>query len=66
VRAKDGASVSTPLRWEEVTPELDASSFTIRTVPARVAKDGDPMRPMLEQTPNVPAAIQKLGKRLSG
>ncbi len=66
VRARDGATVSTPLRWDEVTPELDASAFTIRTVPGRVAKDGDPMRSMLEQAPNVASAIQKLGKRLSG
>jgi bifunctional non-homologous end joining protein LigD len=51
VRARDGAPVSTPLEWEEVEADarrrpavLPADEFakhTIRTVPARVARDGD-------------------------
>lgn len=37
-RARPGAPVATPIEWEEATASLDPSSFTIRTVPDRVAK----------------------------
>lgn len=39
-RAKPGAPVSTPLRWDEVG-KVKAADFTLDTVPARIAKDGD-------------------------
>jgi bifunctional non-homologous end joining protein LigD len=41
VRALDGAPVSTPLRWSEVTRALDPRAFTVRTVLDRIAKHGD-------------------------
>jgi bifunctional non-homologous end joining protein LigD len=41
VRPRPDARVSTPLAWEEV-PTVDASVFTIDTVPERFASIGDP------------------------
>jgi len=41
VRPHPGAPVSAPLRWEELTPELDHREFTIETVLSRVERHGD-------------------------
>jgi bifunctional non-homologous end joining protein LigD len=41
VRPKPGAPVSTPLRWEEVTEELDPFAFTMDAVLARAERHGD-------------------------
>jgi DNA primase len=41
VRARAGAQVSTPLRWDEIDI-IDNDALTIATVPDRVARDGDP------------------------
>jgi bifunctional non-homologous end joining protein LigD len=46
LRAADGAPVSAPLRWSEVTKKLDPSRFTLRTMPERLAKMGDLFAPV--------------------
>jgi bifunctional non-homologous end joining protein LigD len=40
-RAVDGAHVSTPLTWGELTDDLDPADYTIETVPRRLAERGD-------------------------
>jgi bifunctional non-homologous end joining protein LigD len=40
-RASEGATVSTPLTWDEIKPGLKPTDFTIDNVPARIAKVGD-------------------------
>ena len=47
VRPIEGARVSTPLRWQEVTKRLDPARFTIKTVPKRIDKFGDLWQPVL-------------------
>jgi bifunctional non-homologous end joining protein LigD len=43
VRARPGAPVSAPCMWEEIERgSVDPRSFTLKNVPARVAKHGDP------------------------
>ncbi len=41
VRPRPDARVSTPLHWDEVA-EVDAAAFTLRTVPERFTRSGDP------------------------
>jgi bifunctional non-homologous end joining protein LigD len=44
LRAVPQATVSTPLRWQEVTPELDPSQFTVKSIFRRLAhQKRDPM-----------------------
>jgi bifunctional non-homologous end joining protein LigD len=41
VRATPDATVSTPVRWEELTPELDPRAFTIESIAPRLRELGD-------------------------
>jgi bifunctional non-homologous end joining protein LigD len=60
VRAWPGATVSTPLYWEEVHVALDPKRFTLLTVPTRLMESGDPLLGLLDQTPDIGAAVVKL------
>jgi DNA ligase D len=49
VRARKGAQVSTPVFWEELD-EIDPDELTMRTVPERLASQGDPWADMAPQS----------------
>jgi DNA ligase D-like protein (predicted polymerase)/DNA ligase D-like protein (predicted 3'-phosphoesterase) len=54
VRAKPGASVSTPVTWQEISRGIKISDFTIETVPARIKKKGDLWKEMLKDRQSLP------------
>jgi bifunctional non-homologous end joining protein LigD len=60
VRAFPGATVSTPVAWEEMNLALDPRRFSLRTVPERIKRLGDPMRPLLHHAPDLAASVELL------
>jgi bifunctional non-homologous end joining protein LigD len=66
VRAVPGATVSTPLIWDEVSPALDVTRFTIASVPHRLKLRADPMRNLLTVRPDIPKALGLLESIVRG
>jgi bifunctional non-homologous end joining protein LigD len=61
VRPLRGASVSTPLSWDELEQaDLSPQRFTLQTVPERVQTRGDLFRPALEDRQDLLPAIAAL------
>jgi bifunctional non-homologous end joining protein LigD len=60
VRPKEGAPVSTPLRWDEVTESLDPGTFTMDLVRKRVAEHGDLYAGVLQSKQSLSAALRTL------
>lgn len=55
VRARPGAPVATPLRWDELEdPALHAQRFGVRDVPARLEAGGDPWARLQEAAAGLP------------
>lgn len=66
VRPVRGANVSMPLAWKEVGPKLDMGDYTIKTAPAIMRKrKADPLLPVLEDVPDIGAALEKLHGRFA-
>jgi bifunctional non-homologous end joining protein LigD len=65
-RAREGAPVSTPITWEELAKGIAPQTFTIETVPARLAKlDKDPWHGIEKVDQAITAAMWRAvgGKR---
>jgi bifunctional non-homologous end joining protein LigD len=61
VRPLPGASVSMPLRWDEVNSDLDPRKFTIKTAIERMERLGeDPVLPVIEEKPDLLAVLDRL------
>jgi bifunctional non-homologous end joining protein LigD len=59
VRVAPGAPVSTPIEWRELS-RVKPASFTIRSVPKRVARKGDPWHSLSRHA----TSLRKARKRL--
>jgi bifunctional non-homologous end joining protein LigD len=60
VRPKEGAPVSTPLRWDEVVESLDPSAFTMEAVLHRVGEHGDLFEGVLTTKQSLSKALKAL------
>ena len=60
VRPHPGAPVSAPLRWDEVTEDLDPRDFTMEVVLRRVERHGDLYEPVLKTRQSLSAALDAL------
>jgi bifunctional non-homologous end joining protein LigD len=63
VRPVPGATVSTPLRWREVTPRLDPTRFTIRTMARRLERVGDLWQGVLGSGIDIQQVLERLARR---
>ncbi len=57
VRPKEGAPVSTPLRWDEVNASLDPAAFTMEVVLERIEKQGDLFEGVLTEKQSLSKAL---------
>jgi len=62
VRPKPGATVSTPLHWEEVKKGLKMSNFTIFNVLDRLKSEGDFFKPVMGKGIDLRKIVSKFGK----
>jgi len=65
VRGRPFATVSTPIKWNELTKELHPEEFTIKTIPSRLKKIGEIFAPILGKGLNINTWIKKNNKLLT-
>ena len=62
-RPRQGAPVSTPLKWEEFKKPIDPKAFTIKTIFKRLQKFGDLFEPALADRQDISGFLESLKKR---
>jgi bifunctional non-homologous end joining protein LigD len=62
VRPKPSATVSAPLKWEEVNHQLTPEMFTIENFTKRLEKVGDLWQPVLGKGISISAALKAIEK----
>lgn len=60
VRPRSGATISTPLKWSEVTEKLHPSLFTMENIPNRIDKVGDLFKEVLINGIKIEKVISKM------
>ncbi len=60
VRPVPGATVSTPIHWDEVNENLHPSQFTLRNVLERINKKGDLFAPVIIAKTNIKEILKRL------
>ena len=66
LRARSGAQVSAPLRWEEVRSGLDPGQFHLRSIWERLETQGDLFAETLEKRQRLEPALERLQEALGG
>ncbi|MGH2682485.1 MAG: non-homologous end-joining DNA ligase [Actinomycetota bacterium] len=64
VRPEPGATVSTPLTWEEVEAGAEPQDFTIATIHERFGRVGDLFRGVLDEPVDLHSVFDALGLRI--
>jgi Predicted eukaryotic-type DNA primase len=62
VRPRPGATVSTPLDWNEVNDKLNPAQFTIKTILTRLEQKGDIWKPVLGKGADLQKIITRNSK----
>jgi bifunctional non-homologous end joining protein LigD len=66
VRPRPDAPVATPLHWEELSDSSTRPNrWTLRTVPDRIERDGDPWRELRRHPQTITAARRRLERALA-
>lgn len=60
IRPKSGATISTPLHWDEVKKGLDIKQFNLKTLPERLKKIEDPWKTLFAKRSDIKESLAKL------
>ncbi len=61
LRPREGATVSTPLDWDEISEDLDLKDYNIKTVPKRLAEKGDLWKNFFDDAVDLKLVLKNLG-----
>jgi len=64
LRPKPGAPVSTPLEWDELTPDLSPLNFNYHSIHERLEQKGDLFAPVLAEGIDMQACLRALASKL--